>query len=384
MPRITSFHFGTSGTYMGSGFDYDYDCDTADGRGVISIRIEGVREEDALKLDADEGFAEELERIIAEYGLRKWDGFSKSDQNVLDGSSFGFSVRYDDKSSISAHGYMRYPKNYAEVNSAFDGLFLPLYEAVRPDKRKVMARYFDEVILKDRPAMERQEVRYPYISDGGNMYCLGVCECTGGAAMYTVYDCDDEPSYMLVVALDRKDNRWELSCEMYRITGKGEVLPWGSTLIDGSFFSSERLYGHIFTREYNGQLQLGCFIQKGFSASGRDTKYYIDLYDIGEKLKPLASEKIEGPANNKEWWTPDKLARFNETADKYGFVQSKQHWTEMPNDPVFAGGMRDNANKRFNFLLTNNHDSRFYNTLLETPKGERVGEYLVKGTLYVH
>ena len=72
-----------------------------------------------------------------------------------------------------------------------------------------------------------------------------------------------------------------------------------------------------------------------------------------------------------------------EVADKFGFTQSKQYWSQMPNDPVFAGGMKDSCNHRFSFFLTNNHNRDFYNTLINTPEGETVGEYLVKGNLYV-
>ena len=279
---------------------------------------------------------------------------------------------------------MKYPKNYREAKAAFDELFIPLYEAVRPNRRKVMQHYFEEVILRDRPRLETQEVSFPYISDGGNMYSLGVCECTGGAAMCPVYDLYGEPEYMLVTTLDKNGDKWELSCEMYRITEKGEVLPWGRVMIDDSLFNSERLYGHIFTRIYKEQLMLGCFTQKGFSASGRDSLYYIDLYDVENKLEPLANKKAEGPPYNKEWWTADKLADFIEVADKYGFNESKRHWEQAPNDPVFAGGMKDNANHRIDFSITNNHDRDFYNTLINTPKGEPVAEYRVKGKLYVH
>ncbi len=379
MPKIKSFHLGENGTYMGSGFDYEYSSE--EGRDGISIRIDGVQDEDALKLDADEAFVSSLEHIIEDHRIRKWDGFHGSDKNVLDGSSFTLSIRYDDGSSISAGGYMKYPKGYREALSAFDELFIPLYEAVRPDRRKVMTRYFEEVILQKHSRLERQEVCYPYVSDGGNMYLLGVCECSGGASMCPVYY-DNEPEYMLVITLEKDGNSWELGCETYKITEKGEVIPWGSAIIDNSFFSSERLYGHIFTRRYKDQLQLGCFTQKGFSASGRDTLYYIDLYDIVNQLSPLANEKVQGPPNDREWWTPDKIADFIEVADKFGFSESKRYWEKTPCDPVFAGGMKDSANHCFDFILTNNHDSKFYNTLINTPKGERVGEYRVKGNLY--
>ena len=130
-----------------------------------------------------------------------------------------------------------------------------------------MNKYFEEVILRDRPRLERQEVSCPYVSDGGNMYKLGVCQCTGGAAMYPVYDRAGEPSWLLSVTLDQNGDCWELGCEVFSITEKGEVIPLGSALLDGDFFSSERLYGHIFTRWYEDRLLLGCFTQKGYSAS---------------------------------------------------------------------------------------------------------------------
>ena len=154
-----------------------------------------------------------------------------------------------------------------------------------------------------------------------------------------------------------------------------------ANVIDTNFFNSERLFGHIFTRSYSGGLMLGCFLQKGFSANGRDTIFSIDLYDIVNKLEPLAHEKIEGPTRNREWWTPDKLAGFVEVADKFGFAQSKEYWLSKPYDPVFASGSSDGANHLCDFLITNNYDSKFLDTLLETPEGERIGDYHMEGTL---
>ena len=382
MARLTSLELAETDCYADSGFNYSYSC--KDGKRSITVRIDGVSEQDALTLDADECFEAQLEAVIDRYCLKKWDGFSKSDRNVLDGSSFYFSAHFDDGSSISANGYMRYPKGYGEVKAALDGLFLTRYEQIRPDPRKVMKKYFEEVILKDCGRLEKQEVSYPYISAGGNRFSLGKCDCTGGAAMYPVYSHENDPPYMLVVYLRDIGDKWVLSCEVYHISGKGEVTLWGSTEIDPCFFSSDKLYGHIFTRLYGDQLQLGVFTQRGYTASGRYSKYFIDLYDIGEHLKPLANEMVEGPPYDKAWWTKDKIANFIEVAEKYGFRESMSYWEEMPNDPVFAGGMKDSANRRFSISVTNNHNKDFYNTLLATAEGQPVGEYRVKGNLYVH
>ncbi|MBQ2581671.1 MAG: hypothetical protein II574_08600 [Ruminococcus sp.] len=383
MAVLTSLHLGEHGTYMGAGFDYEYTF--KDGKHSIKVRVEGVTSDDALVIDVDEKFAQKLIELIDEYSLRKWDGYQKSDNNVLDGSGFGFYATFDDGTRISASGYECYPRGYAEAAGALGGLFLPLYEAIRPNKRKVMTKYFEEVILKDNARLEKKmEVSYPYISKGGNMFSLGKCECTGGAAMYPVYSDENEPPYMLVVYLKDTDDKWVLSCEVYHICDDGKVELWGDAEIDPCFFSSDKIYGHIFTRQHGGLLMLGVFTQRGYSASGRDSKFFIDLYDIDDHLKPLANEMVEGPTRDKAWWTPDKIANFTEVAEKYGFVQSMQHWEEMPNDPVFAGGMKDSANHRFDFSVTNNHNGDFYNTLLGTPEGECVGDYRVKGNLYTH
>ncbi|MBQ8119282.1 MAG: hypothetical protein IJ172_00685 [Ruminococcus sp.] len=152
MPQLTYLHLGEHGTYMGAGFDYEYEF--KDSKHTLSIRVDGVAEDDALKLETNEEFVQKLESVIDEYSLKKWDGYSKSDDNVLDGNGFGFSARFDDDTSIYASGYMMYPKNYAQVRGALDGLFLPLYEQVRPDKKKVMTNYFEQVILKDNTRLE--------------------------------------------------------------------------------------------------------------------------------------------------------------------------------------------------------------------------------------
>lgn len=382
MANLTYLHLGEHGTYMGAGFDYEYTFE--DDKHMLSIRTDGVTEDDALVLETDEQFAQKLASVIENFRVSKWDGFSKSDSNVLDGDSFGFSARFDDKSSISAHGYMKYPSNYTEVKGALDALFMPLYESVRPNKRKVMTAYFEQVILKDTVRLENQEVHYPYIAKGGNMFSLGRCDCTGGAAWCPVYTDENQPEYMLVILLNEADEKWVLSCRVYRVTDDGEVHPWGEAEIDPAFFCSDKLYGHIFTRFSGDRLLLGVFTQKGFTAAGKDTKYYIDLYDIKDKLTPLANKMVQGPAYDKEYWTLDKLADFIETAQEYGFTQSLKYWEERPSDPVLASGLKDNTNHRFDFILSNNHNRDFYNTLINTAEGEPVGEYLVKGKLYFH
>lgn len=59
-----------------------------------------------------------LQSIIKEHNIRAWDGFDKSDDDVLDGASFSLRVEYDDGSTITAEGYMKWPDGFKEASEA--------------------------------------------------------------------------------------------------------------------------------------------------------------------------------------------------------------------------------------------------------------------------
>ena len=60
--------------------------------------------------------AETLHRL----GVEKWDGFCKSDPNVLDGESFSLEIVLADRKKITAHGCNAYPQNYHEFLDCLD------------------------------------------------------------------------------------------------------------------------------------------------------------------------------------------------------------------------------------------------------------------------
>ena len=53
-------------------------------------------------------------------GVPSWNGFSKSDPNVLDGESFSLDIELSDGRKIYAHGCNAYPKNYHEFMELID------------------------------------------------------------------------------------------------------------------------------------------------------------------------------------------------------------------------------------------------------------------------
>ena len=76
-----------------------------------------------VRTEVDKSFAKELEDILNQYEVRKWQGFDKNAKNVMDGDSFSLSVKYGQGTEVSAHGYMKWPTNYSNVKGEIMALF---------------------------------------------------------------------------------------------------------------------------------------------------------------------------------------------------------------------------------------------------------------------
>lgn len=119
---IKSFYYGTAdGTAMYDGVRYDIDYE--DGKYIATIQKRGQSEEEAKKVEISKDKVKELEDILNKYNVGSWDGFSRHDKNVLDGSSFSLSVNCFDDTSVSASGYMIWPNNYKEVRGSLETFF---------------------------------------------------------------------------------------------------------------------------------------------------------------------------------------------------------------------------------------------------------------------
>ena len=119
---IKYFSFGTvDGMAIYDGVHYSIDY--KDNKYMATIQKNGVSEEDAKVVEISKSEVKKLEDILNKYEVGKWDGFHKIDKNVLDGHSFSLSLRTFDDNSISASGYMRWPKNYREVRDSLNKFF---------------------------------------------------------------------------------------------------------------------------------------------------------------------------------------------------------------------------------------------------------------------
>ena len=123
---IKNFHFSyTSGYAM---YSYTtYDLDYKGNKYIASIKPNGIADDEKREIEVDEKFVNDLKNILSKYDVGSWDGFKKSDKYVLDGDSFSLSVYFEDKTSISASGYMIWPKNYSNVRNEIDNLFMKTY-----------------------------------------------------------------------------------------------------------------------------------------------------------------------------------------------------------------------------------------------------------------
>lgn len=107
-----------------------YEIDYMDGKYILTTKPYGVPDEEVQKEEISKEDIKKIEDILSNYDVSAWDGFNKTDKNVLDGDSFSFSLKYDDDRTVSASGYMRYPNNYREVKQELESIFKNYYKDI--------------------------------------------------------------------------------------------------------------------------------------------------------------------------------------------------------------------------------------------------------------
>lgn len=116
----------TTGYHMNASVSYEIEL--IDGKYIAKIKPTDIPEEDAQTIEISENEVKTIENKLSEYHVSLWNGFHKSDKNVLDGNSFSLSIRYKNNDSISASGYMMWPNNYREVRDYLDNKLGSLYK----------------------------------------------------------------------------------------------------------------------------------------------------------------------------------------------------------------------------------------------------------------
>ncbi len=112
--------FYTNGYAYNADVSYKIECDE-ECLLIVKPYLKGEEESITVKISNED--IKKIEEILRKYEVGKWNGFSKSDQNVLDGDSFHFYVTFKDNTKISASGYMMYPTNYGKVEKELEEIF---------------------------------------------------------------------------------------------------------------------------------------------------------------------------------------------------------------------------------------------------------------------
>lgn len=124
--NITHLRFSYSTGYHKNAYAF-YEIDLKDNKYILKVKPSDISEEDTKEIELTKEKVKEIENKLNEYHVSRWNGFSKSDKNVLDGDSFSMSIKSSDQ-DISANGYMMWPNNYREVRNYLDTELGSLYK----------------------------------------------------------------------------------------------------------------------------------------------------------------------------------------------------------------------------------------------------------------
>ena len=112
-----------------------YTLNYKDGKYEAEIKQYGEPEENLRKYTIEKKKVEELEKSLNETNIYKWKGFDKNDKNVLDGDSFSFNMwlgEGKEKKEIDAHGYMKWPVDYANIK----GIICDWFDSIDVERPK--------------------------------------------------------------------------------------------------------------------------------------------------------------------------------------------------------------------------------------------------------
>ncbi len=389
MSSFTGFHLSNSdGSYMNAG--YSYDAELEDGKVLVTVRLDGMPQEEAdeRKIETDISFMKKLEELSESYGIKKWNGFSRSDQNVLDGYGFGLTVIMDNGEILSAHGYMAWPDNYREYSSEVRAHFMQLYESVYPDRRKALETYFSEVLVPEHGLAARSaDVEYPYLCAGEGRFTYGAPDLPLGIVAHVTGNFTEEESGytedtdMLVAYLRRGDTddygyaRTQLEIELYTADRNANVTLVFRDMADEEMFFNDGLMSWLFSTYADGRRYIGYYSAKSDSVSSGSRERCLKIYGMEDgSFVKVADVSAEGPAKG-EWSADDTEAIMN-AAGTYGLGGTVTKWKKDPSDVLIS---TFDINEIVSVSTYTSADSLFSDRIAETKAGDQIGDYRVKG-----
>ena len=136
--ELLSFTFDYSdGMMFASGRRYS-GMRTAEG-GRLTIRMTGMRQEDAPRVEVDQATWKRIAAILSREKTAPWNGFNRRAEGVFDGGSFSFSATYGACVQVNASGYVSWPEGWGEAKLQMNALMEELYKERFPSKTEALA-----------------------------------------------------------------------------------------------------------------------------------------------------------------------------------------------------------------------------------------------------
>lgn len=144
--KVAGLSFGVSG--YGPGWNYNIQKSEEDNTKTIMTCEDFENSIREISCEVDDGTLESISKLMERLNIQSWNGFSKSNDFVLDGEGFSLSVDFEDGKHIYASGSNSFPKNYSEFESEFLEIVAPLVDgelARLRDKMKEEGKYSEKL-----------------------------------------------------------------------------------------------------------------------------------------------------------------------------------------------------------------------------------------------
>lgn len=119
---INYFYFTYTKGYAMNSY-VTYQINKTNNKYIAKIKPYGKSEDEKIEKEISKEDVTKLEKILNKYNVSSWNGFNKTDKNVLDGDSFSCTIYAENDVKVSASGYMMWPENYRNVVSELDVFF---------------------------------------------------------------------------------------------------------------------------------------------------------------------------------------------------------------------------------------------------------------------
>lgn len=374
------FELSWSGMMFNSGRTYR--LTERSGSHVISVRLEGVSARDAKVFEVGDGFVRELFDILESGNVASWNGFNKSARDVMDGESFLFYATLPDGKTVSANGYMSRPEGYGAVSRRITELFTAEYEKHFPNYRRALERYVKEELLSNNADLTGGVTfSFGFVSGGEGWFSYGEDDLNEGVAAYVIgnfHKTDrkraERDMAVVFVEKDKTDDGktvTALTLRLYTADDGLNVTETGCAVLSADLFKCESLKARFFIKpvkmiDDGSPVSLGFNMTETFKASDKPARHTLHLFGFDGDGWSVEFSDITDEGSPERFVRAMRGLGYTSTADSW-----KKDPFDTTVDPSEVSGVLTVG------AFGNLHG--FYDKLIQTPKGEPVEDFTIKG-----